>query len=134
MINISTVNFNATTSVKNSIHNTIGLCECESGGILGESDGMVSCYFFDRGKIGGEGVYSPNRDRIEEVINVWNLKGVSFWGFIHSHRTSQKLSYADKEFAHMFLRMNDLETVNMCIYLFHLKDFIAYRVRRDYTS
>ena len=67
------------------IQMSIGTLPPETGGILGEKDGVVSCFYFDNHAESLADGYSPNIEDLNFVISDWESKGVSFCGLIHSH-------------------------------------------------
>lgn len=64
--------------------NTVGALPPETGGILGESGGVVCAFFFDA--IGGApDTYAPSTTLLNEQIALWQEQGISFAGIVHSH-------------------------------------------------
>lgn len=72
----------------------------ETGGILGEHDGMVCAVVFDGGDIQSERyAYVPNVDWLNKAISQWTREGIRFTGIFHSHPGKQEdLSIADKAY------------------------------------
>lgn len=72
----------------------------ETGGILGERNGVICTVVFDGGDIQIERyAYIPNVERLNEVISQWASEGIRFTGIFHSHPGRQEgLSLADKAY------------------------------------
>lgn len=79
------------------IVNMIPAVPPETGGILGERNGVICEVEFDEGDIQNERyAYVPNVDRLNKVISQWVSEGIQFAGFFHSHPGKQEeLSIAD---------------------------------------
>ena len=101
-----------TQSVYTEIMNTIGNYAPETGGALGEKNGVICRYFFDEKAIGNKNSYSPTTDSINEVIDEWEKDEIRFAGIIHSHPgTMKRLSYADVYYAQCLLKQNETESI-----------------------
>lgn len=61
--------------------------KAEQGGALGMNaqTGRVDHFFFDERAHRTSVEYSPNAEKVTEVINAWQENGVDFCGMIHSH-------------------------------------------------
>ncbi len=77
----------------------------ETGGILGEKDGIISHFIFDKGLGSTEyAIYIPNTIQLNEQINKWRYDGINFCGIVHSHMSEQPtLSSTDKEYIELIL-------------------------------
>ena len=64
---------------------TVALREPESGGIIGGSGNVVSCFHFDTLAATDANSYDPDTSSLNEVIQSWQLDGVHFLGIVHSH-------------------------------------------------
>lgn len=73
-------------------------CPPESGGILGGQDGIVTCFFLDRGldNFNRDSIYSPDIGLLNHTIAFWQEKGIEFYGLFHTHaRHEGRLSPQD---------------------------------------
>lgn len=72
----------------------------ETGGILGERNGVICAVVFDEGDVQNERyAYVPDVDRLNKVISQWASEEIRFAGIFHSHPGKQEeLSIADTEY------------------------------------
>ena len=71
----------------------------ETGGILGEENGIITHFSFDEGISEDIGCYIPNVKKLNNIINIWNENNIKFCGIIHSHINKQaSLSSGDIEY------------------------------------
>lgn len=81
------------------IKSTVGACKPESGGMLGEKNGIICEFYFDNGN-STDSEYAPNVNVLNRVLEKWRNDGISFAGILHSHPNDQRLmSYNDEESA-----------------------------------
>ncbi|MGN0473846.1 MAG: hypothetical protein ACI4IJ_02025 [Acutalibacteraceae bacterium] len=93
--------------IVSEICRTIGSTEVESGGIIGEKDGVISSYFFDRDAKRTSNEYYPNAGLLNEIIEDWYYQGISFAGIVHSHPFGRReLSSDDIKYAKNILCHN----------------------------
>jgi hypothetical protein len=105
VINISMYDIVVTREQYENIQISIGALPPETGGILGEKGGVVSCFYFDHHAKSLTDCYSPNIKDLNFVISDWKSKGISFCGLIHSHPSGvRRLSYKDRKFAEDILK------------------------------
>lgn len=96
-----------TKKVYDSILNTIGKSPIESGGILGEKDGIICEFYFDEDAKHTKSNYIPNLSKLNKVIEEWQENGVQFIGFAHSHPNEyNKPSLGDGLYAQKLLTCN----------------------------
>ena len=75
----------------------------ETGGILGGTENVISCFWLDEGN--QYDIYVPNVRKINEIISGWQKAGIEFYGIFHSHSKSNKfLSVADKRYIVRIMR------------------------------
>ena len=74
--------------------------EKEQGGILGcGSDGVISAFFRDPGRDSCPGKYIPDTAVLNELIEEWSSRGITFCGIIHTHTNGRcTLTEADLEY------------------------------------
>ena len=72
----------------------------EMGGIIGERYGIVDTVIVDLGVQGLKpGVYSPNIDFINQIIDEWCEVGINFVGIFHTHAKQwPNLSSSDQKY------------------------------------
>ena len=62
--------------------------EREYGGILGGRDGVITEFVFDKGLWNENiGTYIPDVEFLNDCIEKWQDKNISFYGIIHNHLT-----------------------------------------------
>ena len=113
--------------VYDDIVHTIGKAPIESGGIIGEKDGIICEYFFDKSDVHKDCRYIPNLNKLNAIINAWNKRGVSFIGFVHSHPNMyNKPSTGDAEYAQkLFLYNKNLKRLVFPIVTFSSDEGIS---------
>lgn len=77
----------------------------ESGGILGGKNGVVSLIEHDLGRFPpNQGTYSPDVNRLNRQIGLWQSEGISFYGIFHTHPLWDKgLSGGDRAYIRRIL-------------------------------
>lgn len=68
-----------------SILNTIGKQPIETGGILGEKNGIICEFYFDKNAKCDKCEYVPEINDLNKVIEKWHEEGLLFIGIAHSH-------------------------------------------------
>lgn len=88
------------SDVYNNIIATCPQVPPEIGGILGEKNGIVCAYYFDKTRQSKNfAKYIPNVKLLNMQIEHWENSGISFCGIFHSHMPSETaLSSADIEY------------------------------------
>ncbi len=78
----------------------------ETGGILGEKEGVIVSFYGDStGKCSND-TYEPEVSKLNNIIKEWYLDDIDFSGLIHSHVGGcPKLSNTDKEYAKEILKV-----------------------------
>ena len=73
-------------NVLNSICAIVSDIPPETGGILGEQSGVIVIVEFDEG-IQNQRMcnYSPNVNKLNQVIQLWKKQGIDFCGIFHTH-------------------------------------------------
>lgn len=72
----------------------------EIGGLLGGTDGVISTYCIDMGVAHGKTCYYPDVEYLNNILEKWTHKGVSLYGFFHTHILGRsELSPGDEEYA-----------------------------------
>ena len=93
-----------------AIRDTIGKLPPESGGMLGGcfDSGLVSIFYFDAlGKTTGS-TYSPDTNTLNEVLEVWNQRGLRSMAYPHSHpHACPNPSRGDEIYAAKILAANE---------------------------
>ncbi len=84
----------------NSIIRDAQRFEFETGGIIGSTVDIIDKYAFDEGILSKCGcTYVPNVDKINSIIESWQLSGIRFQGIYHTHfGGADSLSDADIEY------------------------------------
>lgn len=68
----------------------------ETGGIIGQQNGIIGFAEFDSGAIQMESaVYVPDVEKLNSVIEKWNSSGIEFVGMFHSHQIGQETLSGD---------------------------------------
>ena len=102
----------------------------ETGGILGEKDGIVCAFFLDSEGQGKMGEYRPNIAVLNQVIERWAEEDVCFVGLAHTHINGLGiLSPSDVEYARLILSVNELEYVYFPVIA---KDKSGEKIMRSY--
>ena len=105
------------TAVIESIKNTIGATNIETGGILGQLGKQVDQFVFDPGLVSLRDEYIPNVEILNQTLVDWQRQGILFAGLIHSHQCRSKLSYADLEYAKAILQTTHIMSVYMHLFI-----------------
>ena len=93
--------------VLTAIKNTVGNFLPETGGIIGQKDGIVCRFYFDDNSESGRAYYYPSVQTLNETIRKWDEEGCTFCGIVHSHGNQDfRLSEKDKELANAILSVN----------------------------
>ncbi|MBQ7323737.1 MAG: Mov34/MPN/PAD-1 family protein [Clostridia bacterium] len=72
-------------NILTEIIQTIGDSPIESGGIIGWRNHTICTYYFDKTNIQFEAEYTPNVEKLNQIIKHWAKDGVTFIGIVHSH-------------------------------------------------
>lgn len=116
-------------SVLNIIASAYPAVPPEEGGILGIYKNIVCAYFHDKG-YGNNGfaIYEPNINKLNEVLALWNHKGITFGGIVHSHLPGQNtLSKADIDYiASIFASGTTSERLYFPVFLPDTHELIPY--------
>lgn len=72
----------------------------ETGGIIGEVAGKVSRFEYDNGlRNKNIGCYYPDVDKMNKILQLWEIENINFCGIVHSHLKNQvHLSNGDIEY------------------------------------
>lgn len=91
----------------------------EMGGILGvHEDGIVTDFHHDSTGRTTARTYTPDTDKLNEVIREWSQRGIIFVGFVHSHPPNRNnLSAVDIRYAEKIKRCCGMSTILMLLYL-----------------
>lgn len=105
----------------------------ETGGIIGETAGVVTHYEFDSGNSFSNGydTYSPNAVYLNQIIIKWASMGVHFCGIYHSHFPSGiYLSKLDRQYISKIMTSMP-EKVNKLYFpiVFPSESMIVYQAR-----
>lgn len=118
--------------ITHQIIETIGKHSFETGGILGEIEGVICRFQFDLGiEQKDRDMYIPNIDFLNRVLEKWYKENVTFAGFIHSHKDNNILSSADIYFAEKIMIANHLDCLYMLIYNMKIKKISFHCVKFD---
>lgn len=84
-----------------AIYEHLGQHPAERGGMLGSNKwGVISHFFPDSTAECSASEYTPDIEKLNDVIREWKKQGIRFQGFVHSHPAGfQRLSNPDKEYA-----------------------------------
>ena len=91
----------------------------ETGGILGGNENLVVTAFHhdDTGRTTAR-TYTPDTDKLNEVIREWSQRGITFVGFVHSHPSNRnKLSAVDIRYAEKIKSCCGMSKILMLLYL-----------------
>lgn len=87
--------------INNVIHNSFKNCQRECGGIIGGFNDIVTTFEFDNGLYNeNSGCYIPNTKLLNQCIEEWYSKNISFYGIIHNHLT-QYASLSNDDFKYI---------------------------------
>lgn len=125
--------------IKKSIYNAIIRNSAETpyelGGIIGITDGVISCYAFDNQK-SEYGIYRPNTEYLNYIIDEWQKNNISFGGIFHTHYpVGHGLSNNDLKYIKKI--MYSLKNFYQILYfpiIIPKKEIILYRVQIINTS
>lgn len=110
----------------------------ETGGIIGETAGIVTHYMFDSGNCFSNGydVYAPNVTLINRTITYWAHKKIRFCGIYHSHfPDGVDLSESDRRYIKRIMAAVPQERVSLFFpIVLPRKEMIAYRADRNGTQ
>lgn len=86
--------------VYDSILDSVDGITVEVGGILGGTDGIITCHYFDKGIISEKPcTYTPNVSLLNEIIEKWSNESIDFLGIYHTHFNDvETLSCGDKTY------------------------------------
>lgn len=72
----------------------------ETGGIIGQQNGIIGFAEFDSGTVQSDcAVYIPNVEKLNSVMEKWKRSGIEFVGMFHCHPIGQEtLSKDDIEY------------------------------------
>lgn len=116
------------TAVIESIKNTIGATNIETGGILGQLGKQVDQFVFDPGLVSLRDEYIPNVEILNQTLVEWQRQGILFAGLIHSHQCRSKLSYADLEYAKAILQTTHIMSVYMHLFILGDSSIVSYMI------
>ena len=131
-MNQSAISVRYTAEVKQAIENTIGARQAESGGMLGTTDGgkTIDHYYFDKTASTTRGMYSPDANTLNRVIEKWNQNGIQFCGIIHSHPLGvTKPSREDTEYAERILENMTLPNDTLLTPIVQVDSVTLHRIR-----
>lgn len=110
----------------------------ETGGIIGETSGIVTHYMFDSGNCFSNGydVYAPNVTLINRTITYWAHNRIRFCGIYHSHfPDGVDLSESDRQYIKRIMAAVPQERVSLFFpIVLPRKEMIAYRADRNGTQ
>lgn len=119
-------------SIYNQIISQISSVASETGGIIGEQNGIICKFVYDKGiKQDNIGLYYPNVNMLNNVLKHWDNTNINFCGIVHSHINNQPyLSGGDVEYIEkIFLNLPD--TISELFFpLVVNNEFIAYKARK----
>ena len=106
------------------------LLKPEMGGILGcdENGNIIAYHFDDTGCSDNHNEYSPDTERLNEVIREWYDQGIYFAGFIHSHGIRPRLTCGDLAYVDKIKEACGMEQLFMMIYVLAADKFYEYVV------
>ena len=96
----------------------------ESGGILGEKDGIIQFVVYDEG-VKNEKLcsYAPNVEKLNVVIQKWQEEGILICGMFHTHFFGvETLSEGDVNYINMIMEQmpEEIKTLFFPIIVFQL--------------
>jgi proteasome lid subunit RPN8/RPN11 len=116
------------------IQNILGTRKPECGGVLGaRPNEPISKFYFDVSGVSAEDFYTPNYEKINEVLEEWAKEGVQMVGMIHSHGNSGTFpSCGDLYYCEQIIRSNpSIEEFLLPIVTVKPFAVFMYRVRFD---
>lgn len=89
-------------AIYDKISNSCPIVPPETGGIIGQQNGIIGFVGFDSGSVQRDSaVYIPNAEKLNSVIEKWNRSAIEFVGMFHSHPIGQEtLSKDDIAYIH----------------------------------
>ena len=120
-------------TIYNKIINLCPVVPPETGGIIGQQNGIIGFAEFDSGTLQSDcAVYIPTVEKLNPVIEKWNRSGIEFVGMFHSHPIGQEtLSKDDVEYIHsVFDSMPDSVTELYFPIVIPKSHIIAYKAIR----
>lgn len=116
--------------IHHTILNSIGAAPCESGGVLAMKENRISDFYYDIHAGVNNCFYIPSVSDITTQVNGWLEEGMTFCGFIHSHRWPYNhLSAMDIVAAEKTMATNQLNFLYMAIVC--EKELYFYKVIRQ---
>lgn len=85
----------------------------EIGGILGGQNNCINFFAVDKGLPSNNyDEYIPNIDFLNNIINEWIMKDISFYGMFHTHfERGYTLSTNDKKYIYRILQYTELKNL-----------------------
>ena len=124
-----------TAGTLNSIINSLGSTDIESGGLIGSSDGSaIDAFFYDAGIDCSAKEYNPDIESLQDQLLRWDEENIRFCGIIHSHADDRYLSNKDVSMARRILENNPLDSILMPVFLLKDKSIIWYEVEYNYVK
>lgn len=116
---------------------TFGSNTWEMGGILGESEGRINSFYFDKTGISDLKSYIPDVRTLNYILTLWKKQNISFIGLVHTHKRNKYLSASDlhygKEIADSFKK-----NIIMGIFVVETQELFLYQIYQSnstlYTS
>lgn len=105
----------------------------ETGGILGGKAGITSTYAIDLGLHSFDSYdhYYPDIKKLNQIINDWAEKGISFYGIFHSHFPGGKqLSLGDKKYIFQIMMAMPQEVSELFFPIILPDKMVGYRASR----
>lgn len=95
-------------NVYDEIRSALGVRKPECGGVLGAHPGEpISKFYFDFSGNSTDDAYTPDYERINELLEKWAEEGVQMVGMIHSHANEGDFpSCGDLFYCEQILRSN----------------------------
>ena len=95
-------------NVYDEIRAALGTRKPECGGVLGAcADGRISKFYFDASGRSAENAYTPDYEKINEILEEWAEDGIRMVGMIHSHENEGNFpSCGDLFYCEQILRAN----------------------------
>jgi len=107
----------------------------EVGGILGGSNGVVTCSVLDYGKAGGTPCsYTPNVGFLNRKIEEWLKDGIEFMGLFHVHfGGAESLSPGDKIYIGQILKAMPKQITGLYFPIVKMpeREMVVYRASND---
>ena len=121
--------------VYNRIVTTVKEIPPESGGILGEKNGVIEFVEYDSGIPQGRMCsYSPNVQRLNYVIAEWEQQGITFCGMFHTHYFGvETLSEGDISYIKKIMSSmpKDITKLYFPLVVLPQREMIVYTARRN---